>query len=467
MDFFLHRSFLRSVRRRRADLLRAFTAAKAITDFPLFEALLKLKEAVRAGADSIAVSMMRIPAKLHGIEKARGAFVYVVKQAADSAQILAASTEQLDAAVGEMERDLESSEQVRLHTIESTSHIVSRLLGSAAEIGELSSRSETITRENQVLLIGLSGLRDSIQKVETNAASIRGISERINLLALNASIEAARAGEHGRGFAVVADGVSALADQSRSSVRTISAAMEEIRSSFASWQTGTISHMHTIGEIFEVLRKVSTSMAEDATSATRVTEAMNRLSASYMRMVDVLREVKAASRDISTMAVKLSSDADAVQEHNSMLSTDIAFLHGLIEESVRAITTQNPVWLLEFILARRADHVAWVAKVDQAMASHDPAVLPELDHTRCKMGMWYYQAVVSNADQRQIHEAIEEPHRLLHQSARRIHDALGRKSEEDAVQAREELGRQYADIAVLFDRYTNYLERQVFDADGA
>jgi methyl-accepting chemotaxis protein len=56
---------------------------------------------------------------------------------------------------------------------------------------------------------------------------ISDISEKVNLLSLNASIEAARAGEYGRGFAVVADEISKLADNTSSSVKEITGLIHE------------------------------------------------------------------------------------------------------------------------------------------------------------------------------------------------------------------------------------------------
>ena len=121
------------------------------------------------------------------------------------------------------------------------------------ELNEVAEESATRIKELEKLS----------KDIEQFAGVISSISNRTNILSLNASIEAARAGEHGRGFAVVASEVRNLAAQSSKSSREITDTIAKVQSSVKD----AIDSMHSIydnaqkqqekaGAVGEVLNKV-------------------------------------------------------------------------------------------------------------------------------------------------------------------------------------------------------------------
>jgi methyl-accepting chemotaxis protein len=113
-----------------------------------------------------------------------------------------------------------------------------------------SQQIDKISNENNTLIGGLADqltstatimlkVNEQSNNIGSILATIRGIAEQTNLLALNAAIEAARAGEQGRGFAVVADEVRSLAVRSQ-------AAVDEIRQMIQTLQQESTSAVNAI-----------------------------------------------------------------------------------------------------------------------------------------------------------------------------------------------------------------------------
>jgi len=159
----------------------------------------------------------------------------------ESAQSQAASIEEASASIVEVSGSIETindsaKEQAELakktfrsmDELQRDNETVVAYAGEALTAARGSTEQANIGQKLMTSTInGMNKIDESTKKIAETVLLITDISDKVNLLALNASIEAARAGEHGRGFAVVAEEISALADQTAESAKTINTLVQE------------------------------------------------------------------------------------------------------------------------------------------------------------------------------------------------------------------------------------------------
>jgi methyl-accepting chemotaxis protein len=223
----------------------------------------------------------------------------------------AASTAETAAAVSETTATVEEVKQTSMLSSEK-SRAVSESAQQAARTASEGRRAleesmqgmQTIQEKMEAIAATVVRLSERSHAIGEITASVAGLAEQSNLLAVNAAIEAAKAGEHGRGFAVVAQEVKSLAEQSRQATRQVRELLGEIQKSVGAAVMITEQGAKTVAQGVEqttqagqAIRALSENIAEAAQAAVQIAVSSQQQLAGMDQVALAMENIQQASTE--------------------------------------------------------------------------------------------------------------------------------------------------------------------------
>ena len=281
-----------------------------------------------------------------------------VKQSAQSAESVAAATEQISQGMIEQTNETERSSQqmgelsVQIELLVNKAEQVEAITNSTKAlslrtketVGLLTEKTDETDRITNTINKDMTDLIGSAGEISKITDLIANIAEQTTLLALNAAIEAARAGAAGRGFAVVADEVNKLALESQEAASTINKILERIEDKsktssetvqmVRSTMTDQKNAVLLVEKSFE---GVIASMDSIVGRLEEISDLIRRISQHKDQTVQSIISISTVSEETSASAEEVSAAAEEQTAIANQVQSLVDQLRVLAEELTRSI----------------------------------------------------------------------------------------------------------------------------------
>jgi len=282
----------------------------------MIEGLTELIEKVKSSAEDVNSENKKIMNVLEKMEDGSETQMFEVKRAREAVE------EAVKSAMDITERTQEAQRIARF-MVESINKGSTQVLESIDGMNLIRVIVQAINKRMKYL-------SERIVEIGTISQLIAEISNRTNLLAINASIEAARAGEQGKGFVVIADEIRGLAERAAKSTKQIG----EISSAIQVESAEVTRHLEEQTNYVELetkratdtgaaFKEIDSSVKDTVTVISDINVSTNKQKEIISHVVISMEEVQKISKqildlvkDVSNVSTSLSATSNAIVSYS-------------------------------------------------------------------------------------------------------------------------------------------------------
>jgi methyl-accepting chemotaxis protein len=180
----------------------------------------------------------------------------------------------------------------------------SAIAGSASQVLE---RAEQSAAASRTIAARIAELNAQALRITDISDVIRGIADKSDILALNASLEGSKAGEAGRGFALVGAEMRRLAETVMGAVKQIKQLANEMREVSQAAVLATEEGQKLAAETTQTSKQITLITSQQRTATQQVTQSVNEIQQFTRQAMGGAKQARSAAGDLVRTTTQLST----------------------------------------------------------------------------------------------------------------------------------------------------------------
>jgi phosphate/phosphite/phosphonate ABC transporter binding protein len=275
---------------------------------------------MNASNQEVARHTGELTSSVEGVTSSVMEMITAIREVAGHVETLSTAAEQTSASAVQIEATVREVER----TAKESSRLSQQVSREAKDIGVRSIQETMGAMEKIKDVVGrYSGLVNRLGKRSEEIGTILGVivevTERTNLLALNASILAAQAGEHGKGFAVVAEEIKALADRTSGSAQDIAKLIASVQKEAKEAVTAITESLDAVAAGVSSSQDAGTALEKILVSSDRSAEMATLIERAMTEQARGIKQVSEAIANVKQMMHQIAAATQAQSKGTEMI----------------------------------------------------------------------------------------------------------------------------------------------------